>query len=101
MEFLRNASTQADNTKFKDGLKTRFSDYYMEDASFFRMDNINLGYTMKSLYKEKLNVRIGVGVQNAFVITKYSGLDPEVSGGIDNNFYPRTRSYFLNLNVEF
>lgn len=101
MEFLRNASTQADDTKFKDALKTRFSDYYMENASFFRMDNINLGYTIKELYKDKLNMRIGAGVQNAFVITKYSGIDPEVSGGIDNNFYPRTRSFFLNVNLEF
>lgn len=101
MEFLRNASTQADDTKFREALKTRFSDYYMENASFFRMDNINLGYTLKNLYKEKLSMRIGLGVQNAFVITRYSGIDPEVAGGIDNNFYPRTRSFFLNVNLEF
>ncbi len=101
MGFLRNMSTLADDTKFTTALNTRFSDYYVENASFFRMDNINLGYTFGSLYKEKLSVRLGLGVQNVFVITKYSGLDPEVSGGIDNNFFPRTRAFLLNLNCTF
>ncbi|MCD9015873.1 SusC/RagA family TonB-linked outer membrane protein [Parachryseolinea silvisoli] len=100
-EFLANVSTQADKTRFTTGLRTRFSDFYIENASFFRMDNINLGYTWEKLYRERLKIRVGVGVQNAFVITNYSGLDPEVSGGLDNNFFPRTRSYFLNLNCQF
>jgi iron complex outermembrane receptor protein len=101
MSYLSNVSTLADNTKFTNALNTRFSDYYIENGSFFRMDNINLGYTFKNLYKEKLNVRVGAGVQNAFVITRYTGIDPEVSGGLDNNFFPRTRAFFLNVNVEF
>jgi iron complex outermembrane receptor protein len=65
------------------------------------MDNINLGYTFRELYKERLKLRVGAGVQNVFVITKYSGIDPEIAGGIDNNFFPRTRSFFLNVNLEF
>jgi TonB-linked SusC/RagA family outer membrane protein len=99
--FLSNMSTLANDTKFTTALNTRFSDYYIENASFFRMDNINLGYSFKNLYKEKLNIRVGAGVQNVFVITKYKGLDPEISGGIDNNFFPRTRSYFLSVNCQF
>lgn len=101
MQYLSNVSTQADKTKFVSAQNTRFSDYYIENGSFFRMDNINLGYRFENLYKDKLNVRVGLGVQNVFVITKYTGLDPEVSGGLDNNFFPRTRSFFLSLNCEF
>jgi iron complex outermembrane receptor protein len=65
------------------------------------MDNISLGYTFKDTFKDRLDIRVGAGVQNVFVITKYSGLDPEISGGLDNNFFPRTRSYFLSLNCQF
>lgn len=101
MEYLSNVSTLANDTKFTTALNTRFSDYYIENASFFRMDNINLGYSFKALNDDKLDVRVGAGVQNAFVITKYKGLDPEISGGLDNNFFPRTRSFFLSLNVQF
>ncbi|SHH26572.1 iron complex outermembrane recepter protein [Chryseolinea serpens] len=101
MEYLSNVSKLANDTKFTTALNTRFSDYYIENASFFRMDNINFGYSFRELYKEKLNVRIGAGVQNVFVITKYKGLDPEISGGLDNNFFPRTRSFFLSLNATF
>ena len=101
MQYLTNMSKLANETRFTSALNTRFSDYYIENASFFRMDNINMGYTFKNLYKEKLNIRVGAGVLNAFVITKYKGLDPEISGGLDNNFFPRTRSYFFSLNVEF
>jgi iron complex outermembrane receptor protein len=100
MQFLQNTSTLADRTQFVNAQNTRFSDYYIENASFFRMDNINLGYRF-DMMREKLNLRVGAGVQNVFVITKYSGLDPEVSGGLDNNFFPRTRSFFLSLNCTF
>jgi iron complex outermembrane receptor protein len=101
MQYLSNVSKLANDTQFTTALNTRFSDYYVENASFFRMDNINIGYSMKNLYKEKLNIRIGAGVQNVFVITKYKGIDPEISGGLDNNFFPRTRSFFLTLNCQF
>ena len=78
-----------------------FSDYFVENASFFRMDNISLGYQLPGFLQNKLNMHISAVVQNAFVITKYSGLDPEVDGGIDNNFYPRPRTFMLGLNVQF
>ncbi len=81
-----------------------FSDYYVENASFLRMDNISLGYTVKPL-SSKLKLRVYGTIQNAFVLTNYSGLDPEVGGkvtqGIDNNLYPRARTYTFGLNVTF
>ncbi len=99
--FLRNANTLADETKFTTAVNTRFSDYYVENASFFKMDNINLGYRFNNLVNNKLNLRIGAGVLNVFVITKYKGIDPEISGGLDNNFFPRSRTFFLSLNADF
>ncbi len=99
--YIRNMSTAADDTKFTNAVNTRFSDYYIENASYFRLDNINVGYTFSNIVKDKLTIRVGAGVQNAFVITKYSGLDPEISGGVDNNFFPRTRAFLLNLNCTF
>lgn len=77
-----------------------FSDYYVQNASFFRMDNINVGYNAGTIYKD-VSLRISANVQNAFVITKYKGLDPELNGGIDNNFYPRPRMFVLGLNLDF
>lgn len=78
-----------------------WSDVYLENASFFRMDNMSLGYSFDKLLSEKLNGRVAFTVQNAFVITNYSGLDPEVSGGIDDNIYPRPTTYMLGLNLNF
>ena len=80
-----------------------WSDYYVQDGSFFRMDNIGLGYNFKNLIKQKerLNIRISFTVNNAFIITQYKGIDPEIYGGIDNNVYPRPRTFVLGLNVEF
>ena len=101
MSYLSNVSKLADETKFTNALNTRFSDYYIENGSFFRMDNMNVGYTFQDVYKDRLKIRVGAGVQNAFIITKYKGIDPEISGGLDNNFFPRTRAFFLNVNVEF
>lgn len=77
------------------------SDYYLKDASFFRLDNINFGYTIEKLFSDKLNARIGASVQNAFIFTKYGGLDPEMFGGIDNNMYPRPRIYSMSIKIEF
>ena len=65
------------------------SDYFVENASFIRCDNITLGYTFPELLNNALKLRLFGAVQNPFVITKYKGLDPEVFSGIDNNMYPR------------
>ncbi|WP_188458111.1 SusC/RagA family TonB-linked outer membrane protein [Psychroflexus planctonicus] len=78
-----------------------FSDIYIEDASFLRMDNIQLGYTFKDFFNKGNNFRLYAGLQNAFVITDYSGLDPEIFGGIDNTIYPRPRTFLVGANVNF
>ena len=96
--YLNNVTRNAIFTGFENS--QYFSDYYVENASFFRADNVNVGYNIGKI-KNKADATISLNVQNAFVITKYSGLDPEVSGGIDNNIYPRPRTISLGLNVSF
>ena len=80
-----------------------FSDVYLENASFLRMDNITLGYTFDKLLRNKFNLRAYVTAQNLFVITKYSGLDSEIannnSDGIDNDIFPRARTIIFGLNI--
>jgi len=100
--FLANGSTNLLETNFTgNGDKYLLSDYYIQNASFLRMDNINIGYNAGDLVRKNTNLRIGFNVQNVFTITKYEGVDPEVFGGIDNNFYPRPRIFALNLNLDF
>lgn len=77
------------------------SDYYLRNASFVRCDNITLGYTWDNLLRDKLRLRLFGAVQNPFVITKYSGIDPEVAGGIDNSVYPRSMTFSLGLVATF
>ena len=78
------------------------SDYYIENASFFRLDNFNLGYNVGRI-AEKVSLRLNASVQNIAVFTKYSGYDPEnaSSDGIDNNIYPRPRIYSIGANLDF
>ena len=75
------------------------SDYYIENASFLRMDNMHIGYNIGQVFKNKATLRISANVQNVFTITKYTGVDPEQFAGIDNNQYPRPRTYVLGLNL--
>ncbi|MCH5236753.1 MAG: TonB-dependent receptor [Muribaculaceae bacterium] len=77
------------------------SDYYLRNASFLRCDNITLGYTWNNLLNDNLKIRLFGGVQNPFVISKYNGIDPEVSGGIDNSVYPRSMTFSLGLVATF
>jgi iron complex outermembrane receptor protein len=83
------------------GDRSIISDYYVQNASFLRMDNINIGYAVGRLARNTADLRISANVQNAFVITKYKGLDPEIGNGIDNNSYPRPRMFVLGLNLIF
>lgn len=96
--FLANGSRNYLETGFKNN--QYFSDYYIKNASFLRMDNINFGYDAGEIAKN-IRLRITANIQNAFVITRYKGLDPEISGGIDNSIYPRPRTYVLGLNLDF
>ena len=82
------------------------SDYYVRDASFFKVDNITLGYTFPQVFKSEslaraMGLNIFATVQNVATFTKYDGLDPEVFGGIDNNLYPRPRTYILGIKLNF
>ncbi len=79
-----------------------YSDYFLENASFFRLDDINLGYTFRAIGGWETDIRVGFGVQNVFILTGYSGMDPEVVAetGIDNTTWPRPRVYSLRLNIK-
>ncbi|GGH06867.1 SusC/RagA family TonB-linked outer membrane protein [Mucilaginibacter phyllosphaerae] len=99
--YLGNASTEI----FRSGFDNNqyLSDYYVENASFLRMDNLGLSYNAGKIFGPKNNIglRLNANCQNVFVITNYSGLDPEISTGIDNNFYPRPRTFVLGVNLDF
>lgn len=80
-----------------------YSDYFLENASFFRLDDINLGYTFRAVGLWKSDIRLAIAMQNVFVLTGYSGMDPETTSenGIDNAMWPRPRTYSLRLNINF
>lgn len=97
---IYNGSTNVLETNFRGSSQQLLSDYYLQNASFARIDNINLGYNLGSITKSISNVRINLSAQNVFVITKYKGIDPEINNGIDNNLYPRPRTIALGLSVD-
>jgi iron complex outermembrane receptor protein len=79
---------------------TAVSDYFIRDATFLRCESISLGYKFEKLVKSA-SVRLYVGANNLFLLTKYSGQDPENFNGIDTNFYPRPRVFNLGVNIDF
>jgi len=99
--YIANVSSSIYESNFTNN--QYLSDYYIENGSFFRLDNINLGYNFGRIFSDRAEFRINASVQNAFIITKYKGLDPELAGdsGVDNNIYPRPRIYSLGLNLDF
>lgn len=97
--FLVNRTKSAFDTNFN--TKQLLSDYYVQNASFLKIDNITLGYTFDDLTMRKLKARVYATVQNPIVITKYKGLDPEVNDGIDYNAYPRPLMFMLGFNFNF
>jgi TonB-dependent starch-binding outer membrane protein SusC len=103
--FFSNVPASIDDTKFVQ--QQLYSDYYVQDASYFKMDNLSLGYNFSHLLSDKMKGRFSVTVQNAFVVTKYDGIDPEVDGGedknrgIDNSIYPRPQVFLAGLNFTF
>ncbi len=109
---LGNIPTSVLNTDFRSTSDVIISDYYLENASFLRMDNITLGYTFNKPIKKfaSNSIRIWAGMQNVFTITNYSGLDPEIGGngrdnfggnGIDNSNFPRPRTFLVGANIKF
>lgn len=97
--YLLNVNSNALETRFQN--PEYFSDYYIKDASFLRLDNISLGHTFKNINNDKMSIRLYGSAQNVFVITRYQGLDPEVSSGIDNNIYPRPRVFMMGLSIDY
>ena len=97
--YIGNITTAISNTNFQSA--QYHSDYYVQDASFFRMDNITLSYTFANIMQNRVKLELSATVNNAFVITKYDGIDPEVNNGIDNNVYPRSRVWMFGINLLF
>lgn len=81
--------------------KHYLSDYYVRDASFLKMDNLTLSYDFGRLFHDTVGINLGATVQNVFTLSTYKGIDPEVSGGIDHQFYPIPRTYSLSLGLTF
>ena len=101
---LANISSDYLNTGFvfeDNGTQRYLSNYFVKDASFIKLDNVTLGYTMDKALLKVVNLRFSAGVQNVFTITKYDGLDPEKFNGIDGNIYPRARTYLFGINASF
>ncbi|MGF1555257.1 SusC/RagA family TonB-linked outer membrane protein [Paucihalobacter sp.] len=94
--YQPNAHQSVLSTNFRN--QNIFSDYYLQRADFLRLDNASIGYNIPF---EKVKLRVSLTGMNLFVITEYDGLDPEIANGIDNNFYPRARTYVLGLNFTF
>jgi TonB-dependent starch-binding outer membrane protein SusC len=104
INFIQNGSPNYLETRFS-GTSTNeyLSDYYIENASFMRLDNINIGYNFGKVMHNKAALRLSASVQNVFIITKYSGLDPEnsSSSGVDYTIYPRPRIFSIGANLDF
>jgi iron complex outermembrane receptor protein len=99
--FFVNKPMSAMETNFVGRTNWYFSDYYVQNASFVRVDNITVGYTFKNLFHAISSGRLSATVQNPFVFTKYKGLDPEVFTGVDNNIYPRPIMAVIGLSLNF
>jgi len=95
--FLRNIHSVAIEQNIQEGQNIILSDAFIEDASFLRVDHITIGYTFPKLVKN--GMRIFGTIQNPVLVTNYTGLDPEVFGGIDNTIYPRARTILFGLNL--
>jgi iron complex outermembrane receptor protein len=104
INFIQNGMPDYYNTGFSGTTTNEYlSDYYIENASFFRLDNINIGYNFGKVLKNKASLRLNGSVQNVFTITNYSGLDPENanSSGTDYTIYPRPRIFSLGASLDF
>ena len=80
--------------------KNGLSDHYIQNASFFKLDNVTLGWTVDNVIDNN-PMRLYISADNLLTITEYEGIDPEITGGIDSNFYPRSRAIALGLDINF
>lgn len=99
--ILTNLHADYLNTRFVNSTEGNLlNDHYVQEASYFKLDNITLGYTFPALVG-KSSLKIYGSAQNVLTITDYEGVDPEIPGGIDNNFYPRPKSFVFGINIDF
>jgi iron complex outermembrane receptor protein len=96
--YWANAPKYLEDTKFY--ARQPYSDYFVKNASFFKMDNLSAGYRFENIF-DKINARVSFTVQNVFTVTKYKGIDPEIADGIDNNIYPRPRTFILGISLTY
>ncbi len=104
-ETMKYSAPQLNNLSasyLKTGFATRqfWSDYYVENASFLKMDNLTVSYDFGRL-ANKVGLQLSMMMQNVFTLTKYTGVDPEISNGFDSSFYPRPRIVSLSLGLNF
>ena len=102
LKYADDALYNLSTSYLQTGFRTRqiLSDHYVENASFLKMDNLTLNYNFGRV-KDIVGINVSFMVQNVFTITKYSGVDPEIYLGIDQNFYPRPRIYSLGIGLTF
>ena len=96
---LSNSLTDINNIQFEN--PEYFSDHFVQNASFFRLDHITASYRFDNVYKDKGSITLSATLQNPLIITPYTGVDPELSNGIDNNVYPRTRTILFGVSANF
>ncbi len=94
---INNATTDIYNTGFVNN--QYLSDYYVQNASFLKMDNLGLSYNAGHIFSKDFNLSVSANCQHVFTITKYKGADPEIYSGIDNSFYPNPRTFTLGVNL--
>ena len=101
--FMSNSMPYAREVNFKDTDKIydALTDYFVENASFLKCDNITIGYSFNNLLQSHINGRVYASATNVFTITKYKGMDPEVESGIDNNIYPRPLTLLFGVSLNF
>ncbi len=98
--FLNNNGLLNNGVSFQN--QQLLSSYFVQNANFLRMENITLGYNFSNLAGSTgHSFGVSLAVQNAFLLTRYKGIDPETQGGIDSNYYPRSRTYTLGFNIGF
>ncbi|HEU4551203.1 MAG TPA: TonB-dependent receptor [Chitinophaga sp.] len=97
--YLANTLSEITKSNFYYGQQQ--SDYFVQNASFLKMDNLTLTRDFGNIIGNRVGLRVTAACQNVFTITKYTGIDPEIYGGIDNALYPRPRTFSLGANLQF
>lgn len=97
--YLANTLDELTKSNFYYG--QQYSDYFVQNASFLKMDNLTLSYDFGRIFRDKAALQLSAVCQNVFTVTKYTGIDPEIYGGYDNALYPRPRIFSVTLNLQY